>query len=254
MCPQPRFYQKGVLPLRNPTRIRKGGRAISLPDILRDHSGHTTHGSSPPRRKMQRIRTMVAAWLSRKKATKREILSLVGLLQHATKVIKPGRTFVARMYREAARLKNLSHFTRLTKDFHSDLCWWHLFMSTWNGVSFMDCSPQTPHADHQITTDASGSWGCGALFETQWFQLAWSTEWIRMDIMAKELVPIVLSCAVWGPPILRKKLEFRCDNHSLVDAINKGSSKEPMVMHLLRCLWFFSAFLKSALRHLTSQV
>ena len=201
-----------------------------------------------PDGKMQRIRTMVAAWLSRKKATKREILSLVGLLQHATKVIKPGRTFVARMYREAARLKNLSHFTRLTKDFHSDLRWWHLFMSTWNGVSFMDCSPQTPHADHQITTDASGSWGCGALFETQWFQLAWSTEWIRMDIMAKELVPIVLSCAVWGPLILRKKLEFKCDNHSLVDAINKGSSKEPMVMHLLRCLWFFSAFFEVSVK------
>ena len=26
-------------------------------------------------------------------------------------------------------------------------------MSTWNGVSFMDCSPQTPRADYQITTD-----------------------------------------------------------------------------------------------------
>ena len=130
----------------------------------------------------------------------------MGLLQHATKVIKPGRTFVARMYREAGRLKNLSHFTRLTKDFHSDLRWWHLFMSTWNGVSFMNCSPQTPRADYQITTDASGSRGCGAVFETQWFQLAWSTEWTRMDIMAKELVPIVLSCAVWGPLILQKKI------------------------------------------------
>ena len=112
-------------------------------------------------------------------------------------------------------------------------------------MSFMDCSPQTPHADYQITTDASGSWGCGAVFETQ---LAWSTEWIRMDIMAKELVPIVLSCAVWGPLILQKKLEFRCDNHSLVDAINKGSSKEPVVMHLLRCLWFFSAFFEVSVK------
>ena len=170
---------------------------------------------------------------------------MVGLLQHATKVIKPGRTFVARMYREAARLKNLSHFTRLTKDFHSDLRWWHLFMSTWNGVSFMDCSPQTPHANYQITTDASGSWGCGAVFETQWFQLAWSTEWTRMDIMAKELVPIVLSCAVWGPLILQKKLEFRCDNHSLVDAINKGSSKEIFGHAYLAVPLVFLSFLRS---------
>ena len=109
----------------------------------------------------------------------------------------------------------------------------------------MDCSPQIPHADYQITTDASGFWGCGAVFETQ---LASSTEWTRMDIMAKELVPIVLSCAVWGPLILQKKLEFRCDNHSLVDSINKGSSKEPVVMHLLRCLWFFSAFFEVSVK------
>ena len=66
--------------------------------------------------------------------------------------------------------------------------------------------------------------------------------WIIMDIMAKELVSIVLSYAVWGPLILGKKLEFRCDNNSLVDAINKGLSKELMVMHLLQCLWFLSAF------------
>ena len=45
-----------------------------------------------------------------------------------------------------------------------------------------------------------------------------------------------------GPLLPRKILEFKCDNQGLVDAINKGSSKEPVVMHLLRCLWFFSAF------------
>ena len=69
-----------------------------------------------------------------------------------------------------------------------------------------------------------------------------------MDIMAKELVPIVLSCAVWGPLLPRKILEFKCDNQGLVEAINKGSSKEPVVMHLLRCLWFFSAFFEITIR------
>ena len=45
-------------------------------------------------------------WLPRKKA-KREILSLVGTLHHATKVVRPGRAFVSRMYSTAARLKYL---------------------------------------------------------------------------------------------------------------------------------------------------
>ena len=151
-----------------------------------------------PKDKLQRIRKLLATWLSKKSATKREILSLVGLLQHATKVVKPGRTFVARMYSEAARLKRLSFFTRLSKAFRSDLRWWHLFIHNWNGVSFLEClSPPLP-PDTQIQTDASGTWGCGALFQNFWLQLKWSTEWKRMDIMAKELVPIVLSCAIWA--------------------------------------------------------
>ena len=204
--------------------------------------------ASLPADKLQRIRSLLATWLRKRKATKREILSLVGLLQHATKVVKPGRTFVARMYSEAARLCHLSFFTRLSKDFRSDLRWWHLFVHTWNGVSFLECSPTPRPPDVFIETDASGSWGCGALFNNLWFQLQWSTEWKPMDIMAKELVPIVLSCAVWGPLLPRKILEFKCDNQGLVDAINKGSSKEPVVMHLLGCLWFFSAFFEITIR------
>ena len=190
-----------------------------------------------PDDKLQRIRLQVASWLSRKKATKREILSLVGLLQHATKVVTPGRTFLSRMYRTAARLKRLSYYTRLNTAFRSDLRWWHLFVSSWNGRSFFNCSLP----DHEILTDASGSWGCGAVFGTQWMQLAWCNEWSRTDIMTKELVPIVLSCAVWGPLLSGYRVEFKCDNRSVVDSINKCSSKEPITMHLLRCLWFFSA-------------
>ena len=204
-----------------------------------------------PNDKLKRIHNLLAAWLKKKKATKREILSLVGLLQHATKVVKSGRTFVARLYSEAARLRCLSFFTCLSKGFQSDLRWWQLFVQAWNGVSFLECSPTLWPPDACIETDASGSWGCGALFNNLWFQLQWSTDWKPMDIMAKELVPIVLSCAIWGPLLPRKILEFKCDNQGLVNAINKGSSKEPVVMHLLRCLFFFSAFSKSPLERLT---
>ena len=74
-----------------------------------------------PEEKLLRICTQLAVWLGRKKATQHEILSLVGLLQHATKVVKPGRTFISRMYSKAAKLKELHYYTNLTKDFRSDL-------------------------------------------------------------------------------------------------------------------------------------
>ena len=194
-----------------------------------------------PNEKLSCIRTTVRSWLRKKKATKREILSLVGLLQHATKVVKPGRTFVARMYATAAKVKRLSFYTRLTKSFRSDLQWWHMFITRWNGISFLHNAPSTSHCDYQITTDASGSWGCGAHFNGRWFQLSWSANWASISIMAKELVPIVLSCAIWSKTLSQYKTEFRCDNLSVVEATKKESSKDPMAMHLLRCLWFLTA-------------
>ena len=60
--------------------------------------------------------------------------------------------------------------------------------------------------------------------------------------MAKELVHIVLTCAVWGPQLARSAVLFQCDNSSVVAAVKKGAAKETNVMHPLRCLWFFTAY------------
>ena len=58
---------------------------------------------------------------SRKKANKRQIISLEGTLQHATKVVRLGRAFVSRMYSTAAKLGEMYFITQLTKAFQSDL-------------------------------------------------------------------------------------------------------------------------------------
>jgi len=65
--------------------------------------------------------------------------------------------------------------------------------------------------------------------------------------MAKELVPVVLMMAVWGPLLAKQSVLLECDNLSLVTSINKGAAKPPLVMHLLRSLWFFTAHYDTAL-------
>ena len=113
-----------------------------------------------PDDKLARIATMIKQWLRKRNATKREILSLVGLRQHAAKVVRPGRTFVSRMYSLAANIQELDYFTRLNKEFRSDLYWWHIFLKGWNGVSFLQPADS---AKVIIQTDASGSWGGAGL-------------------------------------------------------------------------------------------
>ena len=122
--------------------------------------------------KLSQVRTQLATWLRRRKATKREILSLVGLLQHATKVVRPRRTFVARMYNTAARIKELHYYITLTKAFKSDLYWWHIFINSWNCISFFTCIHPQSSFDCHIMTETLGLWGCGAQFGDHWFQYA----------------------------------------------------------------------------------
>ena len=119
-----------------------------------------------------------------KETQKRQILSLVGLLQHAVKSGKTWPHLVARMYKAAAKLKKLHHVTRLTKGFKSDLQWWHYFATNWNGVSFIDKAHARDQL-HCIQTDASSHWGCGACLDSLWSQHAWSPEWLGISIMAK---------------------------------------------------------------------
>ena len=195
-----------------------------------------------PDSKLQRIRQELATWLGKKKATKRHILSLVGLLQHATKVIQCGRSFVSRMYAAAAKLKELDYSTWLNREVRSDLLWWHTFMDSWNGLSLLRTESWSSPADHYIQTDASGNWGCGAFFEGNWLQWEWPKEWLNATIMAKELVPIAFSCAAWGPKLTRTRVLIQCDNLGLVTAIAKGSSRDKDVMRLLRCMWFLVAY------------
>ena len=60
--------------------------------------------------------------------------------------------------------------------------------------------------------------------------------------MIKELVPIVLSCAIWGKQWERSAVLFECDNSSVVAALNKQYTKEQIAIHLLQALWFFVAY------------
>ena len=143
-----------------------------------------------PPEKLQRLKQEVSQWLVKDNATKRQILSLVGLLQHATKVVRCGRALVARMYSTVAKVQKLHYYTRLTHEFHSDLAWWYTFISLCNGVSLFQWSGSNRLPHCVLPTNVSGSWDCGSTFNGYWFQWKWPPELSPIPIMAKELAPI----------------------------------------------------------------
>jgi hypothetical protein len=66
-----------------------------------------------------------------------------------------------------------NHHIRLNLEARSDIEWWYRFASSWNGVS-MFLELRRAHLDVQLTSDASGKWGCGAIYDRHWFQLQYS--------------------------------------------------------------------------------
>lgn len=60
---------------------------------------------------------LIVQWQHKRSCTKRELLSLIGQLQHACRVVRPGRTFLRRMIDLSTCAKELHHHLRLNTVF-----------------------------------------------------------------------------------------------------------------------------------------
>ena len=192
-----------------------------------------------PADKLQRLLSAVDMWLSKKACTRRELESLIGTLQHACKVIKPGRSFLRRAIALLSVAKRRHHHIRLNADFRSDMMWWKVFASHWNATAVII---QKGPPDVAITSDASGIWGCGAWCQQRWFQLQWVEFIQKKHIAVKELLPIVIASLIWGPQLAGKRVSSNCDNSAVVSVLNSRTSKDKDMMQLLRCLFFVEAY------------
>ena len=132
---------------------------------------------SLPQQKLEELKCLISAWKERSSCTKRELLQLIGKLAHVTKVVMPGRTFLRRMIDTAMTVKHLDHHIKLRSEFASDLAWWDCFLPSWNSKSMMAVHGKGWNPHIVFSTDASGSWGCGAIWQTRWIQCPWLKEW-----------------------------------------------------------------------------
>ena len=193
-----------------------------------------------PVEKLERLQALIVKWRPRKSCQKRELLSLIGQLHHACKVVRPGRRFLRRMISLSTIAKELHHHIRLNSSFRSDLAWWYTFLESWNGVSILQVlHRQSP--DTALWSDASGSWGCAAVWGPAWFQYQWNERVKGSSIAVMEFLPIIMAAVVWGEYWKGLTIQCNCDNQSVVCVINSGSSKDPVLMQLLRCLFFVEA-------------
>ncbi|XP_006814834.1 uncharacterized protein LOC102809372 [Saccoglossus kowalevskii] len=198
-----------------------------------------------PDGKLREITETLEKWSMITSCTKRELLSLIGILSFACKCIPAGRTFLRRMINLSTTVTKLQQHLTLTQPFYLDLQWWRDFLPMWNGSAHFLQSKWTPSPEMELYTDASSTLGCGGYFNGEWFSLPWSSipssTKPDLSIAWKELLPIFLACSIWGSLWHGKKVLFHCDNESIVNIWRKGSSRCPFIMALVRAIFFKAA-------------
>ena len=199
-----------------------------------------------PADKLSRTTKFIHDFLGRSKCSKLELLSLLGHLSFAAKVIPPGRTFLYRLFRAAYSVGPLHFKVYLNKEAKADLEMWAYFLKSWHGVSLFIDPVEIQAEDMELYTDASGSIGYGGMFQRQWFCAKWQTDLAlqlssSVSISFQELYPIVVAAMLWGSQWSRRRIVFHCDNFGTVHIINKGCSKSADIMRLMRRLTLVAA-------------
>lgn len=189
-----------------------------------------------PKDKVESAIQDIKAMYKRKKVSLRDIQSLIGTLNFACRVITPGRAFLRRLISLTVGVKKRHHLIWLTKEARLDLSAWLIFLQSFNGISMLLPNKWTSSNEIRMYSDASGA-GFAAILGSRWFQGQFPPDWQDVNIAIKELLPVVLAMKLWGPALLKNsRILFFCDNESVVYIINAQTSKDPVIMKLVRSL------------------
>ena len=167
---------------------------------------------SHPLDKVSDILATICKWLGRRMATKRELLSLIGKLSFATKVVPAGRLFLRRLIDLSTTVDRLHHHPRIGAEARADLEWWAHFLPQWNGrAKFLDPQWSGP-ASLNLYTDASGLHGFGAYFDRAWLRGTWPPHQTlpHRSIQWQDLFAILVAASAWSQRLSRRHVTFHC--------------------------------------------
>ena len=208
-----------------------------------------------PDDKVVKLKMTLDKFLRKRKATKRELEQLGGILAHCCKVVHGGRTFSRRVYNLIALARRPGHRVRLNREFRLDLWWWVEFVSIFNGKAKI-IPPGGPVLS--VYSDAS-FFGFGALHGADWIAGCFGEDVVGLsgwlghhfvdagdpgcsveNINVLEMWPILQGARRWSSGWRDRSVVVVTDNTQVMCAINTGRSVNKVIMRWLRELFWLS--------------
>ena len=206
-----------------------------------------------PQDKLDKLQVELDFFYGRRRATKKQLQRLCGVLAHCSTLVRGGRTFSHKVISMLSCFTTKKRYVTLSNSFHEDLGWWRDFAVWFNGTAKVI---QPPEHTTMVCTDASGV-GFGAYTDVDWISGNWDKDlcmnmdvhnhcvpaptWtIPRNINVRELYPILEAVYHWGHLWRNHKVQCISDNTQVVAAVNTGRSSNAVSMGLLREIFWQS--------------
>ena len=142
---------------------------------------------SLPPDKLAELLADLQAWSSKKECIKRDLLSLIGKLNFACRIIPAGQIFLRHLIDLSTTARLPHHHISLNTDARQDVAWWLKFLPLWNGRAIIPDPFWSRSLDLELFTDASGGLGFGIYFQGHWLNGSWPPNLSDRSIQWKEL-------------------------------------------------------------------
>ena len=171
-------------------------------------------------------------WRQRRRASRRELESIVGKLAWIAQLVPFARLFIHRLLGAMRGLHRAHHRVRITREMRLDLAWWEEYLPEFNGVPIL---PETLEAfDLDFATDASG-WGYGAHLQELYFCGQWSAaEADRYDINVRELWTVFMAVDAFRERLRGRRVRVLIDNQAAVAWLTGWRTASDDAARLLR--------------------
>ena len=188
--------------------------------------------------KLQEVMQTIRDWAGRTRATRREMQSLLGLLQFVASVAPPACIFTNRMLQdlhEAPDVGAESHSCGFKRDVDFFVC----SLPDFNGVRML--VKRDVECQELLQLDARLS-SCGAFNGAQFYseEFPRSLREKEHPIARLELLNVVIAVKLWAQDWRHKRVHIYCDNMNACTAMRTGRSRDEFLQACVRELFVYA--------------
>ena len=238
----------GITVNTKPHKTHGPRQSVTFVGVLFDSVSFT---ASLDAAKLAKAVALLHAFEGRRRASVKEVQSLLGYLNWICRVVYGGRTFLHRMLL-ALRGATSALQVNLDSGFHDDVSWWLKWLPSFNGKRVIIDPQAWPRAS--FFTDADLNTGIGIFFQGRYAGHTFADCAARFPAHAvmrpgeadpihlKELYAVVIAIEFFGTSMRDTHVLLRTDNSVVEAAINRGACDvaDPRMMGFIRTIFWMS--------------